>query len=183
MRHRRALAAYPAYLFDVDGTLAYPERAVPGAPEALAALKAHGRSVLAVTNNSSLGRHEIAERFRRGCVDEVGLELVAANPTAACTAASLPEDVVLADLQGALFAALRMVIASGSTPDGATTLQFGHGGWLFHADVDEAVRVLTAAVRAARGGKAVNRSSSRASRADGRRVWRSAGHLRRRSDP
>jgi HAD superfamily hydrolase (TIGR01450 family) len=65
MRPRRAVTAYPAYLFDVDGTLAYPERAVPGAAEALAALKARGRSVLAVTNNSSLGRHEIAERFRR----------------------------------------------------------------------------------------------------------------------
>jgi HAD superfamily hydrolase (TIGR01450 family) len=38
---------------------------VPGAAEALDALKARGKHVLAVTNNSSLGRHALAERFRR----------------------------------------------------------------------------------------------------------------------
>jgi len=64
MRPRHAVGAYPAYLFDVDGTLLYPERAVPGAAEALRTLKQRGRAVLAVTNNSSLGRREIADRFR-----------------------------------------------------------------------------------------------------------------------
>lgn len=61
----RALASYAAYLFDVDGTLVYHDHAVPGAADALAALKASGRHVLAVTNNSSLGQHALAERFRR----------------------------------------------------------------------------------------------------------------------
>jgi HAD superfamily hydrolase (TIGR01450 family) len=61
----RRLAAYSAYLFDVDGTLTYHDHAVPGAPEALRALKARGKNVLAVTNNSSLSRHQLAERFRR----------------------------------------------------------------------------------------------------------------------
>jgi HAD superfamily hydrolase (TIGR01450 family) len=61
----RSLNAYAAYLFDVDGTLVYPGRAVPGAAEALATLKAHGKAVLAVTNNSSLQRHALAECFRR----------------------------------------------------------------------------------------------------------------------
>jgi len=60
----RPLSAYAAYLFDVDGTLVYPERAIPGAAEALAALKARGKSVVAVTNNSSLSRHDLGERFR-----------------------------------------------------------------------------------------------------------------------
>ncbi len=64
MRPRRALGAYAAYLFDVDGTLLYPERAVPGAAEALSFLKARGRAVLAITNNSSLSRHDLGERFR-----------------------------------------------------------------------------------------------------------------------
>ncbi len=62
---RRALGEYTAYLFDVDGTLIYPERAIPGAAETLAALKARGKCVLAVTNNSSLSRHDLGERFRR----------------------------------------------------------------------------------------------------------------------
>jgi len=61
---RRQLGAYAAYLFDVDGTLVYPERAIPGAAEALASLKRGGKSVVAVTNNSSLSRHDLGERFR-----------------------------------------------------------------------------------------------------------------------
>jgi 4-nitrophenyl phosphatase len=61
----RGLASYAAYLFDVDGTLLYHDQAVPGVERALHVLKAAGKSVVAVTNNSSLGRHELAERFRR----------------------------------------------------------------------------------------------------------------------
>jgi 4-nitrophenyl phosphatase len=64
VRQRRALNAYSAYLFDVDGTLIYPERAIPGAADALSLLKERDRRVLAVTNNSSLRRHELGERFR-----------------------------------------------------------------------------------------------------------------------
>jgi HAD superfamily hydrolase (TIGR01450 family) len=62
---RRGLADYAAYLFDVDGTLIYHDHAVPGAGDSLRALKALGKRVVAVTNNSSLGRHALAERFRR----------------------------------------------------------------------------------------------------------------------
>lgn len=61
----RPLTDYAGYLFDVDGTLLYHDRAVPGVVEALRSLKAAGKGVLAVTNNSSLGRHDLAERFRR----------------------------------------------------------------------------------------------------------------------
>ncbi|TME24936.1 MAG: HAD-IIA family hydrolase [Chloroflexi bacterium] len=61
----RALSSYAAYLFDVDGTLVHHHHAIPGAAEALQALKAAGKDVRAVTNNSSLGQHALAERFRR----------------------------------------------------------------------------------------------------------------------
>jgi HAD superfamily hydrolase (TIGR01450 family) len=64
-RAHKSLADYTAYLFDVDGTLIYPDHAVPGAAEALGKLKTAGKHVLAVTNNSSLGQHELGERFRR----------------------------------------------------------------------------------------------------------------------
>jgi HAD superfamily hydrolase (TIGR01450 family) len=49
----------------LDGTLVYHSHAVDRAAEALLALKERGKHVLAVTNNSSLGRHALAERFRR----------------------------------------------------------------------------------------------------------------------
>src|SRR5207247_2030172 len=61
----RPLSDYGAYLFDLDGTLVYHNHAVAGAGEALNRLKERGKHVLAVTNNSSLGRHALAERFRR----------------------------------------------------------------------------------------------------------------------
>ena len=86
-RPPRRLESYAAYLFDVDGTLTYHDHAVPGAPEALLALKAHGKRIVAVTNNSSLSRHQLAERFRRFGLpiedDEVFSAMVA---TAECTA-------------------------------------------------------------------------------------------------
>jgi len=61
----RRLSDYAAYLFDMDGTLTYQDRAIPGAADALQLLKTAGKQVRAVTNNSSLGQHALAERFRR----------------------------------------------------------------------------------------------------------------------
>jgi HAD superfamily hydrolase (TIGR01450 family) len=61
----RSLTDYAAYLFDIDGTLLRPGSTIPGAVEALNALKAHGKDVRAVTNNSRMPHHAVAERFRR----------------------------------------------------------------------------------------------------------------------
>jgi HAD superfamily hydrolase (TIGR01450 family) len=61
----RPLDSYQAYLFDVDGTILYPERAIPGAAEALQALKQAGKRVLIVTNNSTTSRAGIVERLGR----------------------------------------------------------------------------------------------------------------------
>jgi NagD protein len=61
----RLVSSYAAYLFDVDGTLVYHDRAVPGVAAALQTLKAHGKHIVAVTNNSSLGQAALGERFRR----------------------------------------------------------------------------------------------------------------------
>src|SRR5688572_23055610 len=61
----RRLTDYEAYLFDVDGTLLRPGGALPGAADAIEMLRAHGKAVRAVTNNSNHPRHRVAERFRR----------------------------------------------------------------------------------------------------------------------
>jgi 4-nitrophenyl phosphatase len=61
----RSLTDYAAYLFDIDGTLLRPGSTIPGAVEALNTLKAHGKAVRAVTNNSRMAHHAVAERFRR----------------------------------------------------------------------------------------------------------------------
>jgi HAD superfamily hydrolase (TIGR01450 family) len=61
----RSLTDYAAYLFDIDGTLLRPGSTIPGAVEALTTLKAHGKAVRAVTNNSRMAHHAVAERFRQ----------------------------------------------------------------------------------------------------------------------
>lgn len=115
---------------------------------ALTGLFVATRTILALGLDHLLGqRAEVAERFRRGCTEQAGLSLVAQRPSAACTVALLPGGLPLAQLQGTLFASRLMVIASGSSADGTTTLQFGHTGWLFDNDVDAAIDALCAAVR------------------------------------
>lgn len=106
------------------------------------------RTILGLGLDSLLSqRTKAAERFRHGCTEEAGLSLVAQRPSAACTVALLPDGLPLAQLQGALFASRLMVIASGRSADGTTTLQFGHTGWLFDNEVDAAIDALRAAVR------------------------------------
>jgi len=61
----RSLTDYAAYLFDIDGTLLRPGSTIPGAIEALEAIKAHGKAVRAVTNNSRMAHHTVAARFRQ----------------------------------------------------------------------------------------------------------------------
>lgn len=61
----RSLTDYAAYLFDIDGTLLRPGSTIPGATEALLALKANGKQIRAVTNNSRMAHHVVAENFRR----------------------------------------------------------------------------------------------------------------------
>jgi 4-nitrophenyl phosphatase len=60
----RSLTDYAAYLFDIDGTLLHPGALIPGAIDALNAIKAHGKAVRAVTNNSRMAHHAVARRFR-----------------------------------------------------------------------------------------------------------------------
>lgn len=105
------------------------------------------RTILALGLDSLINqRAKAAARFRHGCTEEAGLSLVAQRPSAACTVALLPDGLPLAQLQGALFASRLMVIASGTSADGATTLQFGHTGWLFDNEVEAAIDALCTAV-------------------------------------
>ncbi len=61
---RPDLAPFKAFLFDLDGTLAYPSGPVPGAVEVIRALKSLGKAVAVVTNNSRLSRPELAATLR-----------------------------------------------------------------------------------------------------------------------
>ncbi|XP_055991224.1 glycerol-3-phosphate phosphatase [Sorex fumeus] len=64
-RARALLADVDTLLFDCDGVLWRGETAVPGAPEALTALRARGKRLGFITNNSSKTRAAYAEKLRR----------------------------------------------------------------------------------------------------------------------
>nr|XP_048291806.1 glycerol-3-phosphate phosphatase [Myodes glareolus] len=59
------LADVDTLLFDCDGVLWRGETAVPGAPETLRALRARGKRLGFITNNSSKTRTAYAEKLRR----------------------------------------------------------------------------------------------------------------------
>ncbi|KAK2493716.1 hypothetical protein MC885_015411 [Smutsia gigantea] len=64
-RARALLADVDTLLFDCDGVLWRGETAVPGAPEALTALRARGKRLGFITNNSSKTREAYAEKLQR----------------------------------------------------------------------------------------------------------------------
>ena len=55
---------YDAFLFDLDGVLYRGDEPVPGAPEAVAALRDLGKGIAFVTNNSSRTPETVAARLR-----------------------------------------------------------------------------------------------------------------------
>lgn len=64
-RAQALLADVDTLLFDCDGVLWRGETAVPGAPEALTALRTRGKRLGFITNNSSKTREAYAEKLRR----------------------------------------------------------------------------------------------------------------------
>lgn len=144
------LADVDTLLFDCDGVLWRGETAVPGAPEALRALRARGKRLGFITNNSSKTRAAYAEKLRRlgfggPAGPGAGLEVFG---TAYCTAlylrqrlagAPAPKAYVLGS--PALAAELEAVGVT-SVGVGPEPLQGeGPGDWL-HAPLEPDVRAV-----------------------------------------
>ena len=61
------------YVFDLDGVLFRGETVIPGAPEALARLRAEGYTLFFLTNNSTQARQAYAQKLTRlgmPCLEE-----------------------------------------------------------------------------------------------------------------
>lgn len=65
MRLKREFDRFAAFLLDCDGVLWRGEEPIPGAPEAVKALKASGKKTLFLTNNATLSRRGYLEKLRR----------------------------------------------------------------------------------------------------------------------
>ncbi|HZP89766.1 MAG TPA: HAD-IIA family hydrolase, partial [Actinomycetota bacterium] len=76
---------YDCFLLDLDGVVYRGDRPVEGAPEAVARLRAAGRRVVFLTNNSSLTPAQVADKLTRVGVDASPSEVV----TSALAAADL----------------------------------------------------------------------------------------------
>jgi HAD superfamily hydrolase (TIGR01450 family) len=68
------LAAYKAFLFDLDGCLRYGDQPAPGAVPLLQTLRGRGKSILVLTNTSAKGAEGLAEELRG-----IGLDLAPAE--------------------------------------------------------------------------------------------------------
>jgi len=75
MRLKPEFARFSAFFLDCDGVLWRGEEPIPGAPEAVKALRASGRRVLFFTNNATLSRRGYLEKLRKlgfeAALDEV----------------------------------------------------------------------------------------------------------------
>jgi len=67
---------YDAFLFDLDGVLYRGADPIPGAPEAVAALREAGRGIAFVTNNSARTPAAVAERLTAAGVEASPQEVV-----------------------------------------------------------------------------------------------------------
>jgi HAD superfamily hydrolase (TIGR01458 family) len=88
---RRSLAGVRALVLDADGVLMMKGAALPGAPEAIASLRARGIPFRIATNFSSAHRSTLAGRFRAGGIPVTDDRIVtAASAAAARTRAAYP---------------------------------------------------------------------------------------------
>lgn len=74
---------YSGIVFDLDGVLYLADRAVPGAAETVAAVRASGRAVAFVTNNASKTPEQVADKLTAMGVPATVEEVVTSSQAAA----------------------------------------------------------------------------------------------------
>ncbi len=163
---------YDCFLLDLDGVLYRGDEAVPGAPEAVARLRAGGRRVVFLTNNSGRTPEAVAEKL-----DGLGIEAV---PSEVVTSALATADLLAARGGGSAFVVgeigIRAALANAGLAivDGEPErVDFVVVGWDRRADYQ---RLKTASLLVQRGARLVATNADAAYPApDG--LWPGAGAL------
>lgn len=147
---------HAAVLFDAYGVLVNASGALPGAIEALTAMRADGQPFLVVTNDASRSPERAAERYRRvglpvdpAHVLSAGALVVPALQGAGLSGARV---VVLGTAESAHWAtkAGAIVVAPSVDDPAAAVVLADEGGFDWLDTLDEVVSMVVAAVRAGR---------------------------------
>ena len=167
---------YQAVLLDLDGVLYRGEHRVPGAPEAVTALRSVGKRIVFLTNNSARTPEQVAEKLRGLGIEAAPEEVVtSALPTARLLATSADGGTPTAYVVGqdgvraALDEAGVQVLVG--EPDGADFVVVGWDGEVGY----EQLRVATVLVR--RGAQLVATNDDAAYPAPGGELWPGAGAI------
>ncbi len=167
---------YQAVLLDLDGVLYRGEHRVPGAPEAVRALRSVGKRIVFLTNNSARTPEQVAEKLRGLGIEAAPEEVVtSALPTARLVATSADGGTPTAYVVGqdgvrAALAEAGVQVLRGE-PDGADFVVVGWDGEVRY----EQLRVATVLVR--RGARLVATNDDASYPAPGGELWPGAGAI------
>ena len=131
---------YPCYAFDLDGTLYRGSQVVPGAPEAIRAIRDRGAQVLFVTNNSGMTRADYVSKLASMAID--------ATPDEVITSGSAAGSYVLRQKIQKVFVVGEPGLVMTLRELGLTVVNAGPDG-LIHLDTDGAQAVISGICRAA----------------------------------
>jgi phosphoglycolate/pyridoxal phosphate phosphatase family enzyme len=141
MRLKPEFARFSAFLLDCDGVLWRGGEPIPGAREAVKALRASGRKVLFFTNNATLSRKGYLEKLRGlGFEAEVG-EIYCSAYAAAAWLKGRVKKVYVVGEEG-LVEELELAGLEAAGPDEAECVVVGLDRKLTYRKLEEALRCL-----------------------------------------
>jgi glycerol 3-phosphatase-2 len=162
---------YECFLFDLDGVLYRADRAVPNAAAAVARLRASGKHVVFMTNNSSRTPERVADRLRRLGIEAQASDVVTSAMATADLLASRGGSVFVVGEEGVrtALADAGITILDGDPP----TADHVVVGWDRYADY---AKLRTASLLVQRGARLVATNADPSYPApDG--LWPGAGAL------
>lgn len=166
---------YEAFILDLDGVLYRGDEPVPGAPEAVAALRERGRKVVFLTNNSARTPDRVTKKLAGLGITADPREVVTSAQAAAGLVAQEGGTEATAFVVGEEGVRRALAEAGIDVVDGEPPrADFVVVGWDRHADYD---KLRTASVLVQRGARLVATNSDASYPAPGGELWPGAGAL------
>ncbi|MGH2682365.1 MAG: HAD-IIA family hydrolase [Actinomycetota bacterium] len=166
---------YEAFILDLDGVVYRGDDPIPGAPQAVAALRERGRRIVFLTNNSAWTPEEVAKKLARlGIPGDPG-EVVTSAQAAARLLVGEKDSRATAFVVGEEGVRAALADSGVDIVDGeATRADFVVVGWDRRADYD---KLRTASVLVQRGARLVATNADASYPAPGGELWPGAGAL------